>query len=151
MSTRDYEVLPGSHGARIAVRVRGRDILRHPRLNRGTAFTHEERTELGLVGLLPSRVTPLEAQLNRAYNRFRNATTPLAKFSYLQGLRERNTVLFYRLLSDHLDEIMPIVYTPTIGEAIKEFSLWYQQMNGVFLSIDRPDLIEASLRGFEAR
>ncbi|HMR14061.1 MAG TPA: NAD-dependent malic enzyme, partial [Arachnia sp.] len=101
-----------------------------------------------LVGLLPSRVTPLEAQLNRAYNRFRNATTPLAKFSYLQGLRERNTVLFYRLLSDHLDEIMPIVYTPTIGEAIKEFSLWYQQMNGVFLSIDRPDLIEASLRGF---
>jgi malate dehydrogenase (oxaloacetate-decarboxylating) len=148
MPNRDYEVLPGSHGTRVAVHARGREILRHPRLNRGTAFTHEERTKLGLVGLLPSRVTPLEAQLNRAYSRFKNADTALEKFSYLQGLRERNTVLFYRLLSDHLDEIMPIVYTPTIGEAIKEFSLWYQQMNGVFLSIDRPDLIEASLRGF---
>ena len=148
MPTRDYEVLPGSHGARIAIRARGSDILRHPRLNRGTAFTHEERARLGLVGLLPSRVTPLEAQLTRAYGRFRNATTPLAKFSYLQGLRERNTVLFYRLLSDHLDEIMPIVYTPTIGEAIKEFSLWYQQMKGIFLSIDRPDLIEDSLRDY---
>lgn len=141
-----YEVLPGSHGARVKVNVRGGEVLRNPRINRGTAFTHEEREALGLVGLLPSAVNPLEAQLQRAYSRFRGASSPLAKFSYLQGLRERNTVLFYRLLSEYLDEIMPIVYTPTIGEAIKEFSLWYQQMSGVFLAVDRPDAIEQSLR-----
>ena len=145
---RDYEVLPGGHGSRVAIHARGSEILRNPRLNRGTAFTHDERTKLGLVGLLPSQVTPLDAQLARVYSRFRAADTALEKFAYLQGLRERNTVLFYRLLSDHLDEIMPIVYTPTIGEAIKEFSLWYQPINGIFLSIDRPDLIEASLRGY---
>lgn len=128
------------------VNARGSFILRVPRLNRGTAFTPEERVKLGIEGLLPERVTPLEGQLHRAYTRFVRAGSALEKFSYLQGLRDRNTVLFYRLLSEHLDEIMPIVYTPTIGEAIQEFSLWYQQINGVFLSIDAPDRIEASLR-----
>lgn len=146
MPQSQYEVLPGSHGARVKVHVRGTAVLRNPRINRGTAFTHEERAALGLVGLLPSSVNPLEAQLQRAYGRFKGASSPLSQFSYLQALRERNTVLFYRLLSEYLDEIMPIVYTPTIGEAIKEFSLWYQQINGVFLSIDQPDVIEESLR-----
>ena len=128
------------------VNARGSFILRVPRLNRGTAFTPEERVKLGLEGLLPERVTPLEGQLHRAYTRFLRAGSALDKFSYLQGLRDRNTVLFYRLMSEHLEEIMPIVYTPTIGEAIQQFSLWYQQINGVFLSIDAPDRIEASLR-----
>ena len=146
MVMRRYEVLPGHHGTRIKVNVRGNEVLRIPRLNRGTAFTQEEREQLGLVGLLPERVTPLEGQLHRAYMRFLRAGTPLAQFSYLQGLRDRNTVLFYRLLSEHLDEMMPIVYTPTIGEAIQEFSLWYQRIHGVFLSIDAPERIERSLR-----
>ena len=145
MPRRQYEVLPGSHGSRIAINARGRAVLRNPRTNRGTAFTHAEREKLKLVGLLPTGVTPLEAQLRRAYERFRKAETALERFAYLQALRERNTVLFYRLLSDHLAEMMPIVYTPTIGEAIKEFSLWYQAVGGVFLSIDQPDQIEQSL------
>ena len=136
MPRRQYEVLPGGHGSRVKINARGRAILRNPRINRGTAFTQEERKQLQLVGLLPTHVTPLEAQLRRAYERFRKAETALEQFAYLQALRERNTVLFYRLLSDHLAEMMPIVYTPTIGEAIKEFSLWYQAVNGVFLSID---------------
>ena len=140
-----YEIIPGSHGSRIKVRARGSEIMRIPRLNRGTAFTDEQREELGLVGLLPDRITPLEGQLHRTYSRFLRAGDNLDKFSYLSGLRERNTVLFYRLLSEHLDEIMPIVYTPTIGEAIQEFSLWYQPINGVFLSIDDPEAIERSL------
>ncbi len=101
---------------------------------------------LGLEGLLPEGVTPLDGQLHRAYTRFLRARSDLDKFAYLQGLRERNTVLFYRLMSEHLEEIMPIVYTPTIGEAIQEFSLWYRQINGVFLSLDAPDRIEACLR-----
>lgn len=146
MPRRQYEVLPGGHGSRVKINARGRAILRNPRINRGTAFTQEERKQLQLVGLLPTHVTPLEAQLRRAYERFRKAETALEQFAYLQALRERNTVLFYRLLSDHLAEMMPIVYTPTIGEAIKEFSLWYQAVNGVFLSIDQPDLLERALR-----
>ncbi len=146
MAERPYDVLPGDHGTRIRVNTHGSYILRVPRLNRGTAFTHAERVKLGLEGLLPERVTPLEGQLHRAYTRFLRAGSPLEKYAYLQGLRDRNTVLFYRLLSEHLDEIMPIVYTPTIGEAIQEFSLWFQQVNAVFLSIDAPERIAASLR-----
>lgn len=146
MAERPYDVLPGDHGTRIQVNTHGSYILRVPRLNRGTAFTHEQRVELGLEGLLPERVTPLEGQLHRTYTRFLRAGSAVEKFAYLHALRDRNTVLFYRLLSEHLDEMMPIVYTPTIGEAIQEFSLWYQRVNGVFLSIDAPERIESSLR-----
>lgn len=151
VSERPYEILPGDQGSRIKVNVRGAGVLRVPRLNRGTAFTHEERAKLGLAGRLPERVTPLEGQLHRAYTRFLQAGTPLEKFAYLQGLRDRNTVLFYRLLSEHLDEVMPIVYTPTIGDAIVDFSLWYQQIRGVFLSIDAPDQIADRLRAANRR
>ncbi|WGT47885.1 NAD-dependent malic enzyme [Tessaracoccus lacteus] len=146
MPRRQYEVLPGSHGSRVRVQARGQDVLHDPRINRGTAFTHEERSALGLEGMLPVSITPLEAQESRALSRVRGARTMLDKFAYLQALRERNTVLFYRLLTDHIEEIMPIVYTPTIGEAIKEFSLWYQHMAGVFLSIDQVDRVEECLR-----
>ncbi|MDO5678210.1 MAG: NAD-dependent malic enzyme [Propionibacteriaceae bacterium] len=146
MPKRQYEVLPGSHGSRVRILARGGAVLRDPRINRGTAFTHEEREKLGLVGLLPSHVTALEGQLHRTYMRFKRASTPLSKFSYLQGLRERNSTLFYRLLSEHLEEVMPIVYTPTIGEAIKAFSFWFQSIDGVFLSIDQQEQVEASLR-----
>ena len=146
MPRRQYEVLPGSHGSRVRVQARGQDVLHDPRINRGTAFTHEERSALGLEGMLPVSITPLEAQEARALSRVRGARTMLDKFAYLQALRERNTVLFYRLLTDHIEEIMPIVYTPTIGEAIKEFSLWYQHMAGVFLSIDQVDRVEECLR-----
>ncbi len=141
-----YEVLPGHHGTRIKVNVRGSQILSIPRLNRGTAFTQSEREKLGLVGLLPSAVTPLEGQLHRAYHQFRMQPSKLAQFSFLSSMRDRNTVLFYRLLSEHLAEMMPIVYTPTIGEAIQQFSIWYQRLHGVFCSIERPDLMEESLR-----
>ena len=79
MPNRQYEILPGSHGSRMQISARGGDVLRNPRMNRGTAFTHEERARLGLVGLLPSNVTPLEAQVHRAYGRFRAANTPLEK------------------------------------------------------------------------
>ena len=116
MSRRPYEVLPGHHGGRIKVSVTGSELLRIPRLNRGTAFTLEERERLGLIGHLPTGVTPLEAQLHRSYNQFLRAETDLDKFAFLSALRDRNTVLFYRLLSEHLEEMMPIVYTPTIGD-----------------------------------
>jgi len=145
MATRKYEVLPGHHGTRIKVNVSGGELLRIPRLNRGSAFTDEQRERLGLIGFLPSGFTPLEAQLHRAYAQFRHAKEPLDKFAYLTALRDRNTVLFYRLLGEHLEEMMPIVYTPTIGDAILEFSLWYNRIHGVFCSIDKPDQLRQAL------
>ena len=125
----------------------GSSLLHIPRLNRGTAFTLEERERFGLIGHLPTGVTPLEAQLHRSYNQFLRAETDLDKFAFLSALRDRNTVLFYRLLSEHLEEMMPIVYTPTIGAAIVEFSQSYQRLHGVFLSIDDPEQIQRSLEG----
>lgn len=147
MGKRRYEVQPGSRGNKIKINVRGSEILRIPRLNRGTAFTLEEREKLGLVGHLPTGVTPLEAQLHRSYAQYQHAKTDLDKFAFLSALRDRNTVLFYRLLSEHLDEMMPIVYTPTIGQAIVEFSAWYQRLHGIFLSIDKPEDIRRAMIG----
>ena len=145
MTERAYEVLPGNHGTRIKVNARGSAILRIPRLNRGTAFTQEERQKLGLIGLLPAHSTPLEGQLHRTYQRFLAAGSPLQQFAYLRGLRDRNTVLFYRLVSEHMAEMMPIIYTPTIGDAIQEFSMMFRQINGVFLNINAPEVIDESL------
>jgi malate dehydrogenase (oxaloacetate-decarboxylating) len=147
MTRRRYEVLPGHRGGRIKVSVTGSELLRIPRLNRGTAFTLEERERFDLIGHLPTGVTPLEAQLQRSYHQFLRAETDLDKFAFLSALRDRNTVLFYRLLSEHLEEMMPIVYTPTIGAAIIAFSQSYQRLHGVFLSIDHPEQIERSLQG----
>ena len=86
MTERAYEVLPGNHGTRIKVNARGSAILRIPRLNRGTAFTQEERQKLGLIGLLPAHSTPLEGQLHRTYQRFLAAGSPLQQFAYLRGI-----------------------------------------------------------------
>ncbi len=133
----------------LTVQARGRLILVHPMANRGTAFTMEEREVLGLAGLLPNRVTTIEEQLRRVYAQYSRSPSPLAKFIQLSQLRDRNEVLFYRLLSEHLEEMMPIVYTPTIGEAIERFSHEYHGARAVFLSIDHPELIEQSLRDFE--
>ncbi len=133
----------------LEISARGRLILVHPMANRGTAFTMEEREALGLSGLLPSRVTTIEEQLRRTYAQYSRSPSPLSKFIYLAQLRDRNEVLFYRLLSEHLEEMLPVIYTPTIGEAIERFSHEYTGARGVFLSIDHPEAIEQSLRDFE--
>ncbi|PKQ30636.1 MAG: NAD-dependent malic enzyme [Actinobacteria bacterium HGW-Actinobacteria-2] len=133
----------------LEISARGRLILVHPMANRGTAFTIEERAGLGLSGLLPSRVTTIEEQLRRTYAQYSRSPSPLSKFIYLAQLRDRNEVLFYRLLSEHLEEMLPIIYTPTIGEAIERFSHEYTGARGVFLSIDHPEAVEQSLRDFE--
>ena len=132
----------------LRIRARGRTILRNPIANRGTAFTLKEREQLDLSGLLPSRVTIIEEQLRRTYAQYSRSPSPLAKFIYLSQLRDRNEVLFYRLLSENIEEMLPIVYTPTIGEAIERFSHEYVGTRGLFLSIDRPDLIEQSLHNY---
>lgn len=128
--------------------MRGQELLTRPFVNRGTAFTHEERRQLGIIGLLPSGVVPLEGQLRRVYEQFLAQPDDLSKNVYLSAMRDRNETLFYRLLSEHLEEMLPIVYTPTIGEAIEKFSHWYSRPRGVFLSIDHAEEIEESFDNY---
>ncbi len=126
-------------------KLRGRQILADPHLNRGVAFTEEDRGALGLTGLLPPRVLTLDEQEDRAIEQYRSQPTSLSKNVFLTLLQDRNEVLFYRLLCDNLPEMLPIVYTPTVGDAIAHYSHEYRRPKGVFLSVDRPDEIEASL------
>ncbi|MGC3994103.1 MAG: NAD-dependent malic enzyme [Propionicimonas sp.] len=149
MRQRDFNLDTTTRDAVLQISARGRLILVHPMANRGTAFTLAEREELGLSGLLPSRVTTIEEQLRRIYAQYSRSPSPLAKFIQLTRLRDRNEVLFYRLLSEHIEEMLPIIYTPTIGEAIERFSHEYTGARGVFLSIDHPELMEKSLTDFE--
>ncbi|WP_202511866.1 NAD-dependent malic enzyme [Streptomyces sp. SID3343] len=116
-----------------------------PLSNRGTAFSVEERQRLGLVGRLPDAVLTLEQQTRRAYEQLQQQPDDLAKNVYLEQLHDRNEVLYYRLLADHLAELMPIVYDPTVGEAIKKYSHEYRRPRGVYLSIDRAEDVRPSL------
>src|SRR2546421_8124964 len=126
-------------------RLRGRQVFGEPRLNKGTGFSPEERDALGLVGLMPYKGFTLEQQAARSYAQYSAQPTPLAKNVFLPALHDRNEVLYYRLLTDRLPEMLPIVYTPTIGEAIERYSHQYRRPRGVYLSVDAPELIESSL------
>jgi malate dehydrogenase (oxaloacetate-decarboxylating) len=125
--------------------LRGRQLLAEPRLTHGVAFTEDERQAFGLVGLLPPAVLSLGEQAARAYAQFLAQRGDLAKNVFLALLHERNEVLYFRLLQDHLAEMLPIVYTPTVGEAIQNFSAEFRGTRGVYLSVNRPGDIEASL------
>jgi len=127
-------------------KLRGRGVLSDPRINKGTAFSDEERDALGLIGLIPPRVLSLDQQSSRAYHQYRGQPTDLAKNVFLTALHDRNEVLFYRLLVDHLPEMLPIVYTPTIGDAIRRYSHEYRRPRGVYLSVDAPEQVEGALR-----
>jgi malate dehydrogenase (oxaloacetate-decarboxylating) len=148
MAERDYEQDTTIGAGTLRIRARGRTVLSNPMTNRGTAFTSEEREALGLDGLIPTGFTTLENQTRRVYEQFRNTGTMLGKFLTLNALRDRNEVLFYYLLTGHLEEMLPVIYTPTIGEAIERFSHTYNRPRGVFLSIDHPQQIEESLTNF---
>ena len=129
----------------VPTRLRGRQLLADPRLSRGVAFTHQERSVFGLTGLLPPAVLTLQEQADRAYEQYLAQPTDLAKHVFLALLHARIEVLFHRLLQDHLEEMLPIVYTPTVGEAIQRFSSEFRGTRGVYLSVDHPDEIEDGL------
>mgnify|MGYP006276792233 CR=1 FL=1 len=115
--------------------LRGQALLRHPLLNRGTAFSLEERQALGLEGLLPAQVETLELQVQRAWEGFSGLASDLERYAFVDGLRRSNQVLFHRFLVDHLEAVLPIVYTPTVGAVIQGFSRSYRTpIEGVFLS-----------------
>jgi malate dehydrogenase (oxaloacetate-decarboxylating) len=148
MTERPYEFVATDEGPALRVRARGISVLSTPMLNRGTAFTLEERRALGLVGLLPQGVSTIDGQVRRVHGQYQRQPDDLARNVYLANLRDRNEVLFYRLLSEHLGEMLPIVYTPTVGKAIERYSHEYRRPRGVFLSVDHPDLIEESFRDY---
>jgi malate dehydrogenase (oxaloacetate-decarboxylating) len=129
---------------------RGLAVLSNPFLNKDTAFTENERRELGLVGLLPVAYLSLDDQVTRAYEQFLSLPDDWGKNVYLSAVHERNEVLFHRLLCEHLREMLPIVYTPTVATAIEQYSHKYRRPRGVYLCIDQPEVIEDAFRHFVA-
>ncbi|GAB4151123.1 MAG: NAD-dependent malic enzyme [Planctomycetota bacterium] len=113
---------------------RGIDILHDPILNKGTAFTPRERDALGIRGLLPPRVFTEAEQVGRSLQHLRKLTSDLDRYMALQALCSRNETLFFRLLYDHVDEFMPIVYTPTVGEACQKYGHIFQRSQGLYVS-----------------
>jgi malate dehydrogenase (oxaloacetate-decarboxylating)(NADP+) len=121
-------------------------ILRDPAFNKGTAFTEEERDVLGIRGLLPPRVSTIERQLVRVLGNVRRKATNLEKYIFLTSLQDRNMTLFYRALVEHIEELMPIVYTPTVGEACLEYSNILRRPHGVFITANDKGRIAQILR-----
>jgi malate dehydrogenase (oxaloacetate-decarboxylating) len=115
------------------------DVLQDPIRDKGTAFTQEERDALGLAGRLPSAVLTLDQQALRAYQQMLRQRDDLAKNVYMEQLHDRNEVLYYKVLADHLAELLPVVYDPVIGDAIERYSHEYRRPRGLYLSIDRSD------------
>jgi malic enzyme len=129
----------------IAVDMRGEPLLRDPFTNKSTAFTAAEREELGLDGLIPAAVSTMDQQLARVYENYRVKQTPLERYIHLASLQDRNETLFFRLVHDHIDEMMPIVYTPVVGEACQQFSHIYRHPRGLYISYEQRHRIDAIL------
>jgi malate dehydrogenase (oxaloacetate-decarboxylating) len=125
---------------------RGMNLLDAPLLNKGTAFTQTERTGFGLHGLLPAEVETLEQQVVRAYEAYQRKDEDLERHIYLRALQDTNEVLFYKLLLDHIEEMTPIVYTPTVALACEQFSHIYRRPRGLFISYPLRDSLAELLR-----
>ncbi|MEE9298560.1 MAG: NAD-dependent malic enzyme [Acidimicrobiia bacterium] len=118
----------------LPVAERGRALLEEPLLNKGTAFTEDERISLGISGLLPRHVSTLEEQIQRALDQIAYKDTDLQKHIYLAGLQDRNETLFYRLIMDNLTETVPLIYTPTVAEACRHWSRIFRRARGVYIT-----------------
>src|SRR5258708_6025322 len=125
---------------------RGRELLNRQGPNKGTAFTDEERSALGLHGLLPPQVESLDGQAARAYEAYKRKDDDLERHIYLRALQDTNEVLFYRLLLDHIEEMTPMVYTPVVAVACQQFSHIYRRPRGLFISYPLRDSIPTLLR-----
>ncbi|MEG0078377.1 malolactic enzyme, partial [Enterococcus sp.] len=131
--------------------MKGIEVLNNPFLNKGTAFTKDEREKLGLVGILPSHIQTLEEQAVQAYGQYLSKTSDLEKRIFLMNIFNTNRTLFYKLMGQHIVEFMPIVYDPTVADSIEQYNeLFVQPQNAAFLSIDAPEDIEASLKNAAA-
>lgn len=118
------------------------EILDTPLVNKGTAFTNEERDSLGLHGLIPFHVSTLEEQVQRRYDNFKQRPDQLSKYIFLSSLQNRNEILFYRLVAEHISEMVPLIYTPTVGDVSLHYSILYRQHRGLYLSYPLKDKID---------
>jgi malate dehydrogenase (oxaloacetate-decarboxylating) len=134
MKTFSLRVDPLTNEEYWEVGLRGQQLLNEPLLNKASAFTQEERLSLGLSGLLRTGVSTLDLQVQRSYDNFQRKPNDIEKYIFLQGLLNRNEVLFYRLLGENLTEMVPIVYTPTVGQACLELSHITRRYRGIYLS-----------------
>ncbi len=133
------------------VALTGTDLLNNRYLNKGTAFTEQERADFDLDGLLPPQVQTFEAQLERVYEGFKSACSDIEKYQNLRALQDRNETLFYALLSRHVEEMTPYIYTPTVGKACQEFSHRFQKPRGLYITLDNVDDMGSQARHFDAK
>ncbi|MFZ0711050.1 MAG: NAD-dependent malic enzyme [Terrimicrobiaceae bacterium] len=129
----------------------GISLLHDPTLNKGTAFTEEEREALGLRGLLPPRVHTVEEQVERVLGNFHRKSSDLERYVFMIGLQDRNEALFYRVVLDHLEEMMPIIYTPTVGRACQEYGHIFRRPRGLYISIRDAGRIAKILQNWPSR
>jgi malate dehydrogenase (oxaloacetate-decarboxylating) len=129
----------------------GPSLLETPLLNKGSAFTEKERKNFNLLGLLPPRYETIEEQVSRAYKQYKGFENPLNKHIYLRAIQDNNETLFYRLLQAHIEEMMPIIYTPTVGDACESFSDIYRSSRGLFISYEERYLMDDILRNATKR
>jgi malate dehydrogenase (oxaloacetate-decarboxylating)(NADP+) len=141
--------LPGNTEP-VNVRRRGLEILNNPWLNKGTSFTFEERVALGLSGLLPPFRADIEEQVQRVMENYWHHTDPLDKYTFLIGLADRNVTLFYRVLMENLQEMTPIMYTPTVGYACQQFGHIYRKNRGMYLNLRQKGRIAEVLDNWPA-
>ena len=124
----------------------GPSLLETPLLNKGSAFSGRERLNFNLIGLLPPRYENIEEQVKRAYMQYKSFDQPINKHIYLRAVQDNNETLFYRLLSEHLVEMLPIIYTPTVGEACEHFSDIYRSARGIIASYEERQFMDEILR-----
>jgi malate dehydrogenase (oxaloacetate-decarboxylating)(NADP+) len=127
---------------------RGMALLNNPTLNKGTAFTGEERDKLGLRGLLPPQIQTQDDQVLRALGNLRIKESPLEKYIFLTSLQDRNETLFYRVLADNIEEVMPLVYTPTVGMACQRYAKIFRRSRGLYISIEDRGRVAEILRNW---
>ncbi len=124
----------------------GPPLLEMPLLNKGNAFSQEERIEFNLIGLLPQCVETIDEQVGRAYRQYQQCRNDLDRHIYLRAIQDDNETLYFRLVSEHLEEMLPIIYTPTVGKACQEFSNIYRNHRGLFIAYPHRDRMEDILR-----
>jgi len=132
-------------GALIETSLTGQILLDNPLLNKGSAFSRDEQREFGLLGLLPLHSSTLEEQLARTYENYRRKESDLERYVFLTALQDRNEILFYRLLQEHISEMMPIIYTPTVGEGCRQYSHVFRRPRGLYISFPHRDEIPVLL------
>jgi len=134
MKTFGFKIDPLTGEDYYEVYVRGRQLLNDSHLNKGSAFTKEERLSLGLDGMLRTGIGSLNTQVDRVYEAYQRKPDDLERYIYLAGLQDRSEPLFYRLLLDHLEEMVPIVYTPTVGQACMQLSHIQRRYRGIYIT-----------------